>query len=102
MRKKEIDFEARRARVKEVCAKYDSENRWRETDQGSYFWFDMEHGFAFCAHAKVCSFTERRFPPQNTKSKRRVTLTVYSFHCKGWIFIVEEKPFDAVKFVPRA
>ena len=53
MRKKEIDFEARRARVKEVCAKYDSENRWRETDQGSHFWFDIEHGFAFCVHAKV-------------------------------------------------
>ena len=55
MSKKEIDFEARRARVKEVCAKYNSENRWRETDQGSHFWFDIEHGFAFCVHAKVWS-----------------------------------------------
>ena len=67
MRKKEIDFEARRARVKEVCAKYDSKNRWRAMEQGSYFWFDIEHGFAFCVHAKVWSFIEIVFLLQNTK-----------------------------------
>ena len=53
MRKKEVDLEARRALVKDVCAKYDSKNRWRETEQGRNFWFDIEHGFAFCAHEKV-------------------------------------------------
>ena len=59
MRKKEIDLESRRARVKEVCAKYNSENRWREMEQGRHFWFDIKHGFAFCAHPKVCFVTER-------------------------------------------
>ena len=53
MRKKEVDLEARRALVKDVCAKYDSKNRWRETEQGRNFWFDIEHGFAFCVHEKV-------------------------------------------------
>ena len=53
MRWKERDMEARRARVKEVCAKYDSKDRWRETEQGRHFWFDLEHGLAFCSHPKV-------------------------------------------------
>ena len=53
MRKKETDMEARRARVKEVCMKYDSEDRWREAEQGSHFWFNLEHGLAFCTHPKV-------------------------------------------------
>ena len=53
MRKKEIQMKARLARVKEVCAKYDSEERWRAPEQGKSFWFDVEHGLAFCTHAKV-------------------------------------------------
>ena len=53
MRRKERDMEARRARVKEVCAKYDSEDRWREAEQGQHIWFDLEHRLAFCYHAKV-------------------------------------------------
>ena len=58
MNNKEIDFEERRSRVKRVCAKYNSENRWRETEQGKHFWFDIEHGLALCAHPKVWLFTE--------------------------------------------
>ena len=53
MRKKEAEFEARRAHVREVCAKLNSKNRWRATDQGKHFWFDIRHGIALCAHAKV-------------------------------------------------
>ena len=53
MRNKEIQMKARLARVKEVCAKYDSEERWKEVEQGKSFWFDVEHGLAFCTHAKV-------------------------------------------------
>ena len=53
MRRKETDMEARKALVKEVCTKYDSTDRWREAEQGRNFWFDIEHGLAFCSHAKV-------------------------------------------------
>ena len=53
MRKKEAEFEARRAHVQEVCAKLNSKNRWRETQQGKHFWFDIRHGIALCPHDKV-------------------------------------------------
>ena len=53
MRKKEAEFEARRAHVQGVCAKLNSKNRWRATNQGEHFWFDIRHGIALCAHAKV-------------------------------------------------
>ena len=53
MSKKEDEFEARRAHVQEVCAKLNSEDRWREPKQGKHFWFDIRHGIALCAHAKV-------------------------------------------------
>ena len=53
MRRKEAEMEARRALVKEVCAKYDSEDRWREEEPARKFWFALEHGFAFCSHPKV-------------------------------------------------
>ena len=53
MRRKEVEMEARRSRVKEVCEKYDSKKRWREKEQGKKFWFDLRHRFAFCAHPKV-------------------------------------------------
>ena len=52
------DMEARKARVKKVCAKYDSTDRWREAEQGKNFWFDIEHGLAFCSHAKVVYFLQ--------------------------------------------
>ena len=61
MKMKEFVFEARRARVKDVCAKFDSINRWREKEQGKrHFWFDLKHGFAFCAQPKVCSFAQQQ------------------------------------------
>ena len=53
MRKKEAQFDARRAHVQEVCAKLNSKDRWRETQQGKHFWFDIRHGIVLCAHAKV-------------------------------------------------
>ena len=53
MQKKEAEYEARRAHVQEVCAKLNSNDRWRSTDQGAGFWFDIRHGFALCTHAKV-------------------------------------------------
>ena len=53
MSKKEDEFEARRAHVQGVCAKLNSKNRWRATNQGEHFWFDIRHGIALCAHAKV-------------------------------------------------
>ena len=57
MKMKEFVFEARRARVKDVCATFDPINRWREIEQGKRrFWFDLKHGFAFCAQPKVCYF----------------------------------------------
>ena len=60
MKKKEVEFEARKSRVKDVCAKFDQINRWREKEQGKrHFWFDLKHGFAFCAQPKVCSFAEQ-------------------------------------------
>lgn len=60
MRNKEIQMKARLARVKEVCAKYDSEERWKEVEQGKSFWFDVEHGLAFCTHAKAGSSSWKR------------------------------------------
>ena len=57
MKKKEVEFEARKSRVKDVRAKFDQMNRWREKEQGKWhFWFDLKHGFAFCAQPKGCSF----------------------------------------------
>lgn len=53
MRKKEAEFEARRAHVQEVCAKLNTKDRWRETQQGKHFWFDLRHRIALCTHAKV-------------------------------------------------
>ena len=52
MRKKEAKFEARKAHVREVCAKLSSKYQWVSTEQ-RYFWFDIKHGIALCAHAKV-------------------------------------------------
>ena len=52
MRKKEAEFEARKAHVREVCAKLKSKDNWRAKEQ-RYFWFDIKHGIALCAHAKV-------------------------------------------------
>ena len=61
MKKKEVEFETRRARVKDVCAKFDPITRWREKEQGKrHFWFDLKHGFAFCAQPKVCFFGEQQ------------------------------------------
>ena len=60
MKKKEVEFEARRARVKDVCATFDPINRWREKNQGKlHFWFDLKHGFAFCAQPKVSLFVKQ-------------------------------------------
>ena len=53
MRKKEIEMEARRTHVQEVCAKLNSKDRWRAKDIGRHIWFDMRHRFALCTHAKV-------------------------------------------------
>ena len=53
MRKKEIEMEARRTHVKEVCAKLNSKDRWRATDMGKHIWFDIRHRFALCTHPKV-------------------------------------------------
>ena len=55
MWKKEAEFEARRAHVREVCAKLNSKYQWASTEQ-RYFWFDIKHGIALCAHAKVWFF----------------------------------------------
>ena len=61
MKKKEVEFEARKSRVKDVRAKFDQMNRWREKEQGKrHFWFDLKHGFAFCAQPKVCSFAQQQ------------------------------------------
>jgi len=47
--------------VKDVCAKFDSINRWREKEQGKrHFWFDLKHGFAFCAQPKTGSSSMKR------------------------------------------
>ena len=60
MKEKEGVFEARRARVKDVCATFDPINRWREKNQGKlHFWFDLKHGFAFCAQPKVSLFVKQ-------------------------------------------
>ena len=53
MRKKEIEMEARRTHVQEVCAKLNSKDRWKATDIGRHIWFDIRHRFALCTHAKV-------------------------------------------------
>ena len=53
MKMKEQEFGARRARVKEVCKKYEIEERWKNQYQGRQFWFDLEHRLAFCIHPKV-------------------------------------------------
>ena len=52
MRKKEAEFEARKAHVREVCANLNSKYQLVSTEK-RYFWFDIEHGIALCAHAKV-------------------------------------------------
>ena len=55
MKMKEQEFVARNARVKEVCERYETEDRWRDQYQGKQFWFDLEHRLAFCVHSKVLS-----------------------------------------------
>ena len=62
MRKKEAEFEARNAHVQEVCAKLKSKDNWRAKEQ-RYFWFDIKHGIALCAHAKVWFYTMRLYVP---------------------------------------
>ena len=57
MRKKEAEFEARKAHVREVCAKLNSKYQLVSTEK-RYFWFDIEHGIALCAHAKVWLYIE--------------------------------------------
>ena len=60
MKMKEFVFEARRARVKAVCAKFDQIYHRRTKKQGKNpLWFDLKHGYAFCAQPKVCSFDEQ-------------------------------------------
>ena len=56
MKMKEQEFAARKARVKEVCEKYETEDRWRDQYQGKQLWFDLEHRLAFCVHPKVFIF----------------------------------------------
>ena len=62
MRKKEAEFEARNAHVQEVCAKLKSKDHWRAKEQ-RYFWFDIKHRIALCAHAKVWFYTMCLYVP---------------------------------------
>ena len=53
MKKKEQQFKARNALVKEVCEKYYSKGHFKNKYPGEKFYFDLEHGLALCTHSKV-------------------------------------------------
>ena len=98
MRKKEAEFEARKAHVREVCANLNSKYQLVSTEK-RYFWFDIEHGIALCAHAKVwflyiqsvaLHFKFSMVCPEVQIIDRKLSvIDLYS----GWNIIMEKKPF---------
>ena len=93
MRKKEAEFEARKAHVREVCAKLNSKDQLVSTEK-RYFWFDIEHGIALCAHAKVWLYIEFfSFPLLTYIWTNHGTFAFQMFHglsrCSNYVTLLE-------------